>query len=90
MLGGSVLWEGDYIRLILMKKDSKHVSSELVNQVSASPRKIGCRCVIDEQVRKTCKSRIKSLSLQCVNRFETLAVDTCSDDNVEHCGFSGT
>ena len=40
--------------------DSKGVSSELVKEVSASLRKIGCRCVIDEQVRKTCKSRVIS------------------------------
>ena len=33
-----------------MKKGSKDVSSELVKQVSASLRKIGCRCVIDEPV----------------------------------------
>ena len=44
---GNVLWEGDYIRLVLMKKDSKGVSIELVKQVSANLRKIGCRCVIE-------------------------------------------
>ena len=77
---GNVLWEGDHIRLVLTKKDSKGVSSELVKQVSAILRKIGCRCVIDEQVRKTCKSRVMSVP---VNRFESLAVDTCSDDSVE-------
>ena len=60
--------------------DSKGVSSELVKQVSASLRKIGCRY---EQVRKTCKSRIMSVPVHCVNRFESLAVDTCSDNNVE-------
>ena len=80
---GNVLWEGDHIRLVLTKKDSKGVSSELVKQVSANLRKIGCRCVIDEQVRKTCKSRVISVPVHCVNRFESLAVDTCSDDNVE-------
>ena len=73
----------DHIRLVLTKKDSKGVSSELVKQVSSNLRKIVCRCVIDEQVRKTCKSRVMSVSLHCVNRFESLAVDTCSDDNVE-------
>ena len=36
-----------------------------------------------EQVRKTRKSRIMSVPVHCVNRFESLAVDTCSDDNVE-------
>ena len=80
---GNVLWEGDHIRLVLTKKDSKGVSSELVKQVSANLRKIGCRCVIDEQVRKSCKSRVMSVPVHCVNRFESLAVDTCSDDNVE-------
>ena len=70
---GNVLWKGDHIKLVVTKA-SKGISSELVKQVSASLRKIGCRCVLDEQVRKTCKSR---------NRFESLAVDTCSDDNVE-------
>ena len=64
---GNVLWEGDHIRLVLTKKDSKGVSSELVKQVSASLRKIGCRCVIDEQVRKTCKSRVISVPVHCVN-----------------------
>ena len=54
---GNVLGEGDHIRLVLTKKDSKGISSDLVKQVSARVRKIGCRCVIDEQVRKTCKSR---------------------------------
>ena len=65
---GSVLWEGDHIRLVLTKKDSKGISREIFRQVSASLRKIGCRCVIDEQVRKTCTcmSRIKSVPLQCV------------------------
>ena len=31
---GNVLWEGDHIRLVLTKKDSKGVSSELVKQVT--------------------------------------------------------
>ena len=57
---GNVLWEGDHIRRVLTKKDSKGVSSELVKQVSANLKKTGCRCVIDEQVRKTCKSRVMS------------------------------
>ena len=65
---GNVLWEGDHIRLVLTK-DSKGVSSELVKQVSASLRKIGCRCVIDEQVRKTCKSRVISVPVHCVNLY---------------------
>ena len=80
---GNVLWEGDHIRLVLTKKDSKGVTRELIKQVSANLRKIGCRCVIDEQVRKSCKSRVMSVPVHCVNRFESLTVDTCSDDNVE-------
>ena len=35
---GNVLWEGDNIRLVLTKKDSKGVSSELVKQVSEENR----------------------------------------------------
>ena len=31
-LMGNVLWEGDHIRLVLTKKDSKGVSSELVSK----------------------------------------------------------
>ena len=58
---GNVLWEGDHIRLVLMKKDSKGISSKLVKEVSASLRKIGCQCVIDEQVRKTCRFRAMSV-----------------------------
>ena len=51
---GNVVWEGDHIRLVL-------ISSELVKQVSVSLRKIGCRCIIDEQVRKTSRSRVMSV-----------------------------
>ena len=41
---------------------------------------MGCQCVIDERVRKTCKSIVMSVPVHCV---KSLAVDTCSDDNVE-------
>ena len=51
--------------------------------MSASLRKMGCRCVIDEQVRKTCKPGAMSVPVHRVNRFESLAVHTCTDDNVE-------
>ena len=64
---GNVLWEGDRIRLVLTKKDSKGVSSELVKENRVLS-------VIDEQVRKTCKSRVISVPVHCVNRFESLAV----------------
>ena len=36
---GNIQWEGDHIRLVLTKKDSKGVSSDLVKQVSTSLRK---------------------------------------------------
>ena len=47
-----------------MKKDSNGISSEIAMQALGSLEKIGCRCVIDEQLRKTCKSRIKSVLVQ--------------------------
>ena len=43
---GNVFWEGEHVRLVLTH--SKGLSKELVNQVSASLRKIGCRCVLDD------------------------------------------
>ena len=61
------------IRLVLTKKDSKGASSELVKQVSANLRKIGCSCVIDEQVRKSCKSRVMSVPVHCVNSLGSVA-----------------
>ena len=39
---GNVLWEGDHIRLVLTKKNSKGVSSELVKQVSEENRVLMC------------------------------------------------
>ena len=55
--------EGDHIRLVLMKINSKGVSRKLAKQVSASLRKIRCSCVIYEQVRKTCKSRVMPVTV---------------------------
>ena len=37
--------------LVLTPKDSKGLSKELVSQVSPSLRKIGRRCVLDDDVR---------------------------------------
>ena len=45
---GSVAWEGDHVRLVLLHKDSKGLSKAVVAQISACLRKIGCRCVLDE------------------------------------------
>ena len=48
---GNVRWEGDHVRLVLTTKDSKGLSKELVSQVSSSLRKIGGRCVLDDDIR---------------------------------------
>ena len=50
-----MLWEGDHVRLVLTPKDSKGLSRELVSQVSCSLRKIGCRCVLDDDIRGACR-----------------------------------
>ena len=47
----TLAWEGDHVRLVLTPKDSKGLTKELVSQVSAQLRKIGCRCVLDEALR---------------------------------------
>ena len=41
----NAFWEGEHVRLVLTPKDNKGLTTELVSQVSASLRKIGCRCV---------------------------------------------
>ena len=38
------LWEREHVRLVLTPKDSNGPTKELVSQVSAILRKIGCRC----------------------------------------------
>ena len=45
---GAAFWEGEHVRLVLTPYDSKRLTKELVSQVSASLRKIGCRCVLDD------------------------------------------
>ena len=52
-----MLWEGDYVRLVLAPKDSKGLSKELVSPVSSSLRKIGCRCVLDDEIRGKVRSK---------------------------------
>ena len=51
-------WEGDQVRLVLTHKDSKGLTKVLVGHVSSCFRKIGCRCVLDEQVRNQCRSKL--------------------------------
>ena len=63
-----MLWEGNHVRIVLTPKDSKRLSKEVVSQVSSSLRKIGCRCVLDDDIRG--KVRSKPVYIDCVNRFE--------------------
>ena len=41
-----------HVRLILLPKDSKGLSKEVVAKISACLRRIGCRCVLDENERE--------------------------------------
>ena len=62
------MWEGEHVRLVLTPNDSKRLTKELVNQVSAR-RKIGCRCVLDD-VKSGVK--VKSRPIECFIRYEPL------------------
>ena len=77
---GNVLWEGDHVRLILTANDSKGVTKALVSKVSASLRKIGCRCVLDEEPKNFSNS--SKVHIECVNRFQSLA---CQDTSSNEC-----
>ena len=55
---GIMCWEGDHVRLVLTHKESKGLTKALVGDVSSCLRKIGCRCVLDEQVRNQCRSKL--------------------------------
>ena len=46
-------------------KDSKWLTKALVGEVSSCLRKIGCRCVLNEQIKNQCRSKL--LNIQCVN-----------------------
>ena len=59
---GIVCWESNHV---LTYKDSKGLTKALVGEVSSCCRKIGCRYVLDEQVRNQCRSKL--LNIQCVN-----------------------
>ena len=50
LLRGNAFWEGEHVRLVLTPKYSKGLTKELVNQISASLRKIGRRCVLDDVI----------------------------------------
>ena len=77
LVSGKVVWERDHVRLVLTAKDSKGISKNVVSQVSARLRKIGYRCVLDEQVKSNnCSPDVASL--KCVNRFDLLVDEECS------------
>ena len=58
---------------MLTPKDSKRLTKELVSQVSAQLRKIGCKCVLDEEFQEHSKCA-KPVHVHCVNRFAQLHV----------------
>ena len=75
---GDIAWEGDHVRIVLTRKDSKGLSQDVVRCVSACLRKIGCRCVLDETV----PSKKPSFQpLPCVNRYQ-LDVGEGMDDDI--------
>ena len=75
-LRGDAFWEGEHVRLVL---DSKGLTKELVSQVSASLRKIGCRCVLDD-VKSGVK--VKSRTIECFNQYEPLTQLDYSNETV--------
>ena len=77
---GDTFWEGEHVRLVLTPNDSKWLTKELVSQVSASSRKIGCRCLLDDV-----KSGVKVKSvppIECFNRYEPLTQLDYSNETV--------
>ena len=76
---GDAFLEGEHVRLVLTPDDSKRPTKELVSQVSASLRKIGCRCVLDD-VKSGVK--VKSRPIECFNRYEPLTQLDYSNETV--------
>ena len=72
------MWEGDHIRLILAPRDSKGLTNEIVSRISACLRKIGCRCVLDEN--RDVANNQKPVKLQCV---KSLSTDVDSDEPID-------
>ena len=46
----AIAWEGNHVRLILLPNNSKSLSKEVAAKISACLR-VGCRCLLDENVR---------------------------------------
>ena len=65
---GSVAWEGDHVRLLLLPKDSKGLSKDVVGRISAILRS---RCVLDES-QKAWESAGVQVNIACSNRFSSL------------------
>ena len=65
----AVVWEGNHVRLVLLPKDSKGLSKEVVAKISALLRKIGCRCVLNENKRA---QEALHVDVPCINRFPQL------------------
>ena len=68
---GSVAWEGDHVRLLLLPKDSKCLSKDIIGRISACLRKIGCRCVLDES-QKAWEPAGVEVNITCSNQFPAL------------------
>ena len=83
---GAVVWKGDQVRLVLLPKDSKGLSKGVVAKISACLRRIGCRCVLDENERVWEAVRV---DIPCVNRFAQLADECESVDDIEQSSVSG-
>ena len=72
-------WKGEHVRLVLTPNDSKGLTKELISQVSASLRKIGCRCVLDDVKGEV---KVKSRPIECFNRYEPLTQLEYSNETV--------
>ena len=83
---GAVAWEGDHVRLVQLPKDSKGLSKEVVAKISACLRRIGCRCMLDENERAREAVRV---DVPCVNRFAQLAHECESVDGEQSSVVSG-
>ena len=68
-----------HVRLVITQNDSKRLTKELVSQMAASLRKIGCRCVLDD-VKSGVK--VKSRPIECFNRYEPLTQLDYSNETV--------
>ena len=64
-----------------MPKDSKGLSKEVVARISACLRRIGCRCVLDENERA--REAVRDVDIPCVNMFAQLADERESVDDGE-------